>query len=261
MVSEVPFSSSIKQKEVAVKDYLQLALAKVRENLIGELQNQVNISIRGLSVQEAIGTPERQDYPIQKNKEIMIQSDYQGYKGQAFTTNPTEFVGSLQEVFELDSKNLQNRAILIATLNSLASYLGFCKGTIHCHDQEPEECGRWIVEQLQSKKCSVGMIGLNPAILQNLCETGISVRCSDLDADFIGRNKFGCTIEDGSLVNQEMIENSDFVLFTGSTLCNDSFDKIMDSIESHKKEYAIFGTTAAGVCGVLDLSRFCQLSK
>ncbi len=244
-----------------MKDYLQLALAKVKENLSGELQNQVNVSIRGLSVEEAIGKPERQDYPIQKSKEIMIQSDYQGYMGQAFTTNPTKFVGTLQEVFELDGKILSNRAILVATLNSLSAYLGFCQGTIHCHDQEPEECGKWIVEQLHSKNYKIGMIGLNPAILQNLCEAGLTIRCSDLDAEFIGKNKFGCTIEDGSVVNQELIENSDFVLFTGSTLCNDSFDKIMDGIEKHGKEYAVFGTTAAGVCGVLSLNRFCPLSK
>ncbi len=244
-----------------MKDYLQLALDKVKESLRGELQNEVSISIRGLSVQEAIGNPKRQDYPIQKSKEIMIQADYQGYKGQAFTTNPTEFLGTLQEIFELDSKNLPNRAILVATLNALAAYLGFCKGTIHCHDQEPEECGKWIVEQLLPKKYKVGMIGLNPAILQHLCEAGITVRCSDLDADFIGKNKFGCTIEDGSLVNVEMVKNTDFTLFTGSTLCNDSFDKIMETIEANKKDYAIFGTTAVGVCGVLGLNRFCPLSK
>ncbi len=244
-----------------MKNYLKLSLQEVSKALLNELSVQVVISVKGLSVQEAIGSPQRQDYPIQKGKEIMIQADFQGFKGQAFTTNPTEFVGSLQEVFAQDSSLPASRALQVATLNAVASYLGLCTQSIHCKDEEPEECGRWIAEQLREQKGKISMIGLNPAILEKLLNAGMQVRCSDLDPDWIGKQKFGITIEDGNLVNKQLLETGDFILFTGSTLCNNSFDQIMDSIHTHGKDYAVFGTTAAGVCGIMDLARFCPSSK
>ncbi len=244
-----------------MKDYLRLSLHEIGKLLVGELHTQVAIYVKGLSVTEAIGTPQRQDFPIQKGKEIMIQADFQGFKGQAFTTNPAEFVGTLQEVFALDSSQSANRALQVATINAVAAYLGCCGQTIHCKDEEPEECGRWIAEQLREQKGKISMIGLNPAILQKLLDAGLQVRCSDLDPDWIGKRKFGITIEDGNLVNDDLLQTGDFILFTGSTLCNDSFDKIMNAIETFGKDYAVFGTTAAGVCGILELNRFCPSSK
>ncbi len=244
-----------------MKNYLQLGIEEVKKQLVDELQLQVSISVKGLSVEQAIGSPKRQDFPIQKGKEILIQADFQGFKGQAFTTHPTDFVGSLGEVFALDSQNARDRALLVATLNAVASYLGACEKCVHCKDEEPEECGLWIAQQLQGEKGKIAMIGLNPAILQKLVEAGLQVRCSDLDPDWIGKQKFGITIEDGSKVNAELLQTSDFILFTGSTLCNDSFDEIMDAITKNGKDYAIFGTTAAGVCGLMKLKRFCYMGK
>ena len=244
-----------------MKDYLRLGIEELGKLLQGELRSQVSIQVKGLSVKEAIGSPQRQDYPIQKGKEILIQADFQGFKGQAFTTHPKEFVGELREVFQMDSSQAYSRALQVATLNAVTSYLGVCEKSIHCKDEEPEECGSWIAEQLQGQKGKISMIGLNPAILQKLLEAGLQVRCSDLDPDWIGKHKFGITIEDGSKVNDELLETGDFVLFTGSTICNDSFDKIMDAITTGGKDYAIFGTTAAGICGLMELHRFCPCAK
>ena len=209
-----------------------------------------------------IGSPKRQDYADSKGQRDYgrAKADFKGFKGQAFTTHPEEFSGTLQEAFDLDSGAPGNRALLVATLNAVAAYLGVCCQTIHCQDEEPEECGVQIAEHLKGKKGKISMIGLNPAILQKLVEAGLQVRCSDLDPDWIGKRKFGITIEDGSKVNDDLLKNGDFILFTGSTLCNHSFDGIMDAIETGGKDYAIFGTTAAGVCGLLELNRMCSQS-
>jgi hypothetical protein len=51
----------------------------------------VKITSKALSAQEAIGTTKRQDYPIITGKEIMLQADYKGSLGQAFTDAPPSF--------------------------------------------------------------------------------------------------------------------------------------------------------------------------
>ena len=68
------------------------------KQLADELVSVVNA--RTLSADEAIGAPERSDYPIQKGKEVMVEATFKGFKGQAFTDQPGTFSGSLREILE-----------------------------------------------------------------------------------------------------------------------------------------------------------------
>lgn len=72
-----------------------LELAR-RHGLSGEPLEVV--SARALTPEEAIGTPERSDFPILKGKESMMEARFRGNRGQAFTSMPGDFRGTLEEV-------------------------------------------------------------------------------------------------------------------------------------------------------------------
>jgi len=69
------------------------------------------VNVRSLTPQEAIGNPERDDFPLLKGKEVMIQADFRGNKGQAFTDMPGNYSGTLRDIFELPLINNFQRAI------------------------------------------------------------------------------------------------------------------------------------------------------
>ena len=62
----------------------------------------VTITAKGLTAEEAIGKPERKDYPILTGREVMLMAQFRSGRGQAFTDAPTQFSGSLQEILDGD---------------------------------------------------------------------------------------------------------------------------------------------------------------
>lgn len=79
----------------------------------------VKIRSAALSPEEAIGITERKDYPILDGSEVMLQAEYKGCIGQAFTSSPAAFSGTLQEILDSDIENdAYARALFIASLNA-----------------------------------------------------------------------------------------------------------------------------------------------
>ncbi|MDD9302404.1 MAG: hypothetical protein HUK40_08695 [Desulfobacter sp.] len=64
------------------------------------LNEPVTVTARALSVTEAIGNPEDDDYPIQKGKEKLMQADFKSSFGQAFTDHFGNFKGSVKDVLD-----------------------------------------------------------------------------------------------------------------------------------------------------------------
>ncbi len=64
---------------------------KLKEALGKEIQKHglsgqnISVRCRVLSVKEAIGKPEHDDYPLIKGREVMVEAVFKGAKGQAFT--------------------------------------------------------------------------------------------------------------------------------------------------------------------------------
>ena len=56
---------------------------------------EVKISGRSLTAKKAIGNPEHLDYPLQKGKERLMQAEFRGSFGQAFTDMSDNFEGRL----------------------------------------------------------------------------------------------------------------------------------------------------------------------
>ncbi|MGQ9508990.1 MAG: Rossmann-like domain-containing protein, partial [Thermodesulfobacteriota bacterium] len=188
-----------------------------------------------------------------------------GARAHAFTDSPREFLGLLKEVVNFPLTSNKDRSIFIATLNAVLKYLNFIENTIHCKDEDPEKCGREIASQIMRRwgKINVGLIGLNPAIADNLVGTfGIeNVKITDLDRQNVNSFKYGVKVWYGNEMTEELIKQSDVILITGTTLVNGTFDPIMNCIQSYKKDYMIYGVTGAGICNLMRLNRICPYSK
>lgn len=131
------------------------------KNLLAE---RVRIRARPLSIEEAIGNPEADDFPLQKGKEKLMQAEFVNAVGQAYTDQYGNFEGTIEEVFQMALKNNYRRAVLVATLNAVLRYLHRIDRTIHCHDQEPNQCARELARYLKKQygKVKIAQVGFQP---------------------------------------------------------------------------------------------------
>ncbi|MBU1651093.1 hypothetical protein KKA00_02645 [bacterium] len=246
---------------------LELIRIRVKEIAEKEQMLQVNVTVlaKPLTPEEAIGKPGRRDFPIIIGKERVMEATLQGSKGHAFTDSPQEFLGTLNDVLNLDLTTNQNRAIYAATINALLGSLKIVEKTVHCKDDEPEECALEIAEMILKKygKVNVGLIGLNPAIAERLIDTfgHEHVRITDLGRDIIGEQRFGVEIWDGNVRTEELIDKSDIIIFTGTTLVNNTFSQIKNRIQALGKNYLVYGVTSAAVSELLGIERICPKGR
>ena len=249
------------------KEILETARVQIREiaEKNGLLDADVTVLAKPLTPEEAIGNPGRRDFPIIIGKERVIEASLLGSKGHAYTDSPREFVGVLKDVLDLQLNINQNRAIFVAAMNALLGYLGEIDRTVHCKDEEPEECALEIADHIlkQHGRINVGLIGLNPAIAERLVDTfgPDHVRITDLNPDNIGINRFGVEIWDGAARTEDLIDFSEVIVFTGTTLINDTFAGIWNRIQSGGKNYLVYGVTAAGIQALFGLERICPRGR
>ena len=248
-----------------------MALKPVLEEARGKFQTiianhrlgdeTVWVTIEPLSTKQAIGSPSRQDFALLEGREVMIEAQFKGSFGQAFTDQPRNFTGSLKDVLNLNLHTNDDRAIFMATLNAVTAHLGMATGVRHCHDEEPEECASQIAQYIltNSGRVKVGLIGLQPAILENLVFTfgGNNVRCTDLNPKNVGSRKYGAEIWDGQTEIKKLIRWCDLPLVTSSTIVNNTFDSIRAEAVSLGKQIVTFGVTGAGISALLGLDRVC----
>jgi len=246
---------------------LEQAKDRFQDILKEEKLADVEVSVRvvPLTPEEAIGTPERRDFPIIIGKERVIEASLLETKGQAFTDAPQEYRGTLRQIAELPLNTNQERAIFIASLNATLGHLGRIEATVHCKDEDPESCAVDLAETVAKKfgNPEVGLIGLNPAIAERLVDKFGSnrVRITDLSQDNIGSRKFGVEIWNGSTRTEDLVAASDVVVFTGTTLVNATFDEIWGFVQALDKEYLVYGITAAGVCYLCGIDRICPRGR
>lgn len=210
------------------------------------------VSARPLSPEEAIGKPERTDFPILKGKEFMMEARFRDCRGQAFTSSPGVFQGTVEEILARDLETDFDRALVVATANALLSYLGVAQGTAHCRDDGPKRCAEGLVEYLTDRFGSprVGVIGLQPALLGALAGK-LPVRVTDLDPDNIGQYRSGILVESAE-ITRDIVEWADIVLATGTVLANDTIDGVLSS-----KPTVFYGVTIGGAAVLLGLDRYC----
>ncbi|NLJ71776.1 MAG: hypothetical protein GX333_02035, partial [Syntrophomonadaceae bacterium] len=128
---------------------------------------------------------------------------------------------------------------------------------------EPEDCGQKISNYILEKYglCQVGIIGYQPAIIENCVNVfGPSrVMVTDLSIDNVGEIRYGVKILDGLTATKQLIEFADVILITGTVLANNTFEDILDIMAD--KPYYFFGTTCAALAHINQVERLCPLSS
>jgi uncharacterized protein (DUF4213/DUF364 family) len=62
-------------------------------------------------------------------------------------------------------------------------------------------------------------------------------------------------------MTEKLVQESDMVLVTGTTLVNGTFERIWGAIQKYNKDYLIYGVTSAGVCSLAGLNRICPYGR
>ncbi len=210
------------------------------------------VSARTLTPPEVIGRPERDDFPLLKGKEVMIQADFKGILGQAFTDTPGNYSGTLKEIFDISLDNNFERAVFIATLNAVLRYLNYISKTVHCKDKEPGECAAHLVDYIKERfgNPRIAFIGMQPAMVEALAAQ-FEIRVVDLDPDNVGQKKCGVLIEDAAHT-KEILSWADVILATGTTVVNDALTPLL--IET---PIIFYGVTIAGVAYLKGYEQYC----
>ena len=101
-----------------------------------------------------------------------MEAEFAGARAHVFTDSPKEFIGKLADVVDLPLDSNGNRAIFVGVLNAVLRYLDWTEKTLHCRDEEPEQCAVEIAAFLKCKyhDATVGLVGLNPAIAESLSD-------------------------------------------------------------------------------------------
>jgi hypothetical protein len=237
-------------------DELYRELRERTRNLLKDkdlLDQKVHIRARALSVEEAIGNPESDDFPLQKGKERLMQADFCDSPGQAFTDQYGDFEGTLDQVLEMPLDNNYRRAIFVAALNAVLRHMGLIDRTVHCHDKGPSECAEGLRDFIKGRYGSkrILQIGFQPRILESLAPH-FPIRVIDMDTDNIGSLKFEIGIE-GPEATDEAKEWADLLLVTGTTLVNGTIGQFLGG-----KPVIFYGTTIAGAAHLMGWERFCE---
>lgn len=235
-------------------DKLKTELTKIAKGMMNEEIKVV--SARPLSPEEAIGRPDRTDFPILKGKEVLMEADFKGARGQAFTDMPGNFAGSLQDILNIKLRDNCERAIFIAAFNAVMRYFEQASNTVHCKDSGPRTCAEQLPAFIEEKfgKPKIAFIGYQPAMLERLSQT-FTLRVIDLDKDNIGAERFGLVIEDTEKT-EEVLSWADIILATGSTCVNNTITNFID-----KKPVVFYGITVAGPAAFYGYRRFCPCAK
>jgi hypothetical protein len=213
---------------------------------------EVIVRAAALTPEQAIGNPEDKDYPLIKGQERLMQAEFRGAKGQAFTDHYGNFSGRLADIAAMDLTNNFRRAVFIASLNAVMNYLGLISKTVHCKDEQPRECAAELANYIEKNygHPKIAMVGFQPRMVEALAQQ-FELRVTDMDEANIGQEKFGVKI-DGPGKTEENLKWCDIALVTGTTIVNDTIDQFLGD-----KPVIFYGVTIAGAAKLEGLNRFC----
>lgn len=222
-------------------------------------QSPIRLKSRGLSPEEAIGNTRRRDYPILAGREVMLQAEFGEAFGQAFTDAPSDFDGTLEDILSLDPESdSHSRGLLVASLNAVMRYTGDIDHTVHCRNDELEQCAEAHAAHIREHFGSprITLIGYQPALTARLSQE-FSLRVLDMNPQFVGSERSGITIEHGTAAYRSaVLEWPELILCTGSTLCNGTFVNYLDT----GRPVIFFGISGAAAARIFHLPRFCPMA-
>jgi hypothetical protein len=248
------FQNSIPMSELTYERLQEILVHLLAET--GLADQRIQVSARTLTPVEAIGDPQRKDFPLVKGREVMLEATLNGAIGQAFTDMPTTFEGQLKKVSEMSLSDNAQRGVFIATLNAVLRSQGWVDKTIHCKNEEPEDCANKLPQYVQQYVAEprIAFIGLQPAMVDHLSRH-YPIRVTDMDEDNVGTERYGVLIEPVEKT-PEMIDWSNIVLATGSTVINNTYRSLL-----RDKPVIFYGVSVTGVAYLTDCGHYCYCGK
>ena len=245
-----------------MKNYLNKAREEFYRLLTDRnlLNKEIVINSRVLTPEEAIGNPDRRDFPLLVGKERIMEARFENSVGHVFTDMPGNYTDTLENILNKEIRNNFHRAILIASINAVMRNLGLIEGTIHCKDNEPERCAdkilSWLKEQYTDKR-RLALIGFQPAFVDRISR-GFEINVLDLNKENFGE-RYGVVVLDGNKYFERVLNWADIVLATGTTFVNGTIDEIgrVKPID----EIIFYGVTVSGIARLLGLKRVCFYSR
>ncbi|HOX06802.1 MAG TPA: iron-sulfur cluster assembly scaffold protein [Planctomycetota bacterium] len=224
----------------------------------GLLDGPVTVTARALTPEQAIGNPEHDDYPVIKGRERMIEAEFLGARGHAFTDRPGGFSGTLAEILDMPLANNYRRAVFVAAANAVARHLGAAERTVHCRDEDLTRCAALLPDFVAANHPDarrIFLVGLQPRFAEALAPR-FELRIADLDAENVGRKKGGVAVEPAGAA-AGCLAWCDLILATGSTVANGSADALLAA----GKPAVFYGVSGSGAAALLDLPRFCPCGQ
>jgi len=240
-----------------VWDKLKTELGKITADA-GLRSQPLAIRCAPLTPEEAIGRPEDGDYALQKGKERMVEAEFLGAKGQAFSNMFGRWQGSVDDVVNMELDNDFRRAVFVASLNAVMRHLGLIEGTIHCRDDGPRKCAREAASIFADELppgSRITMVGYQPRLFEVLSERH-KVTCLDLAPENVGKTFCGSIVA-GPDETARAMEGAQGLMVTGTTLVNDTIGQFLDT----GKPTVFYGVTIAGAAKLLGLRRFCPCGE
>ena len=242
----------------AREKFIELCIAR-------DVDRSMPVAVRPLGPDEAIGERADASFVIKKGREVVIQAEWEGAAGQAFTDAPAAYAGTLDDVLSLDLARTEHRAFLVAAMNAVLRKLGAALGTVHCRNEDPTRCGPEMAAELERRfgRRRYGLVGLQPAILKGLAEHfgPENMRVVDLNPDNIGKRKSGVEVWDGATRLGELVAWCDVVLATGSSVVNGTIDEIARQAGAAGRPVVFFGNTISGVAALTGADRICPFGQ
>jgi len=220
------------------------------------LKQSIEIICNPIDTRRAIGVPERKDFPLLKGKERLMEAEFAGSYGQAYTDEFSDFQGTLEDILSLPLGNNYERAVFISSLNAVMKHLRLIEGTRHCRDSSPGKCAERLFKNFE--KCfqnfKIALIGFQPAMAERLAEK-FSLKIADLDPDNIGKIKFGIEIMDGGKDIKKILNWCDIPLITGTVAVTGELSHILNICGD--KPAIFYGVTISGIAELMGFTRFC----
>jgi uncharacterized protein (DUF4213/DUF364 family) len=106
----------------------------------------------------------------------------------------------------------------------------------------------------------VGLVGMQPALLEALVQTLGPDRVMVSDLAEAGSVRYGVKVLDG-MDSSEMFERCQLILATGSSLVNGTINGLMENAARHNRSVVFYGTTIAATSYLMGLKRWCACSQ
>ncbi len=239
-------------------DLVHTYMIDLKENIICNYQTGYDLGLRD------------KGYALIRGPEILLTCNVSGYYGQAFTVAPRKYQGKLLDIFKMDLSSIYNRGIFYAVLNALLRRMGIIEKSCHCSGNEPELCGKLLVNYIV-KKYGLGTrilhIGYHPGHVRELYHVfRDNLLITDLGWDILWKSRNGRVIYDG-MNNNVYIGNADIIIATGSSIINDTFWSILSSSIIGNVKIIIYGITGYGAAKLIqniipiEIEAFCPFSR